>query len=318
MIGGVSSPASPSTAGASADLEPGRDYRFEIVIVAYKSRDLIERFLSRMPDDLPVVVVDNSHDVDGLSELAATRSGTRFVDGPGRGYAAGANRGVAAATRPVVVLVDPDCTPTVAQIDELVAELDRDPDLALVSVTTLTPDGTVEIGVGGWEPTARRAFVHSVGLHKLFPDEGLWATPVPGVPIELDWLGGACMATPREVFQRLGGFDESYFVYNEDVEFSRRIRESGMRLAVRTDILVPHLSTGSGDPRPRMLQMRGASMMKYLRRHNSRRHANAIGAALTAGYAGRYLLCRATGRAGRAEEHAAYITGLWRGAPDMT
>jgi hypothetical protein len=44
-----------------------------------------------------------------------------------------------------------------------------------------------------------------------------------------------------------------------------------------------------------MLQMRGASMMKYLRRHNPRRRATAIGIALTAGYAGRYLLCRATG-----------------------
>jgi len=64
--------------------------------------------------------------------------------------------------------------------------------------------------------------------------------------------------------------------------------------------------------------MRGASQMKYLRKHNSRARATSIGVALTAGYAGRYLLCRATGRSGRASEHAAYITGLWRGAPDLS
>lgn len=300
----------------TADTVP-REYRYEIVIVAYRSRELVERFLDRIPEDLPVVVVDNSHDEDGLSAVAA-RSGTRYVDGPGRGYAAGVNRGVAEVTRPILVLVDPDSTPTLEQLDELARELDRAPDLALVSVNTVTPDGRVEIGVGGWEPSVRRALVHSLGLHKLLPEEGMWATPVPGEPLELDWLGGACMAIPREVFLRLGGFDEEYFVYNEDVEFSRRVREAGLRLAVRTDIVVPHLSTGSGDPRPRMVQMRGASMMKYLRRYNSPRHAAAIGAALTAGYLGRYVLCRATKRPGRAEEHAAYIKGLWRGAPDMT
>ena len=309
---------SPEAAVAAPAPAAERDYRYEIVIVAYRSRDLVERFLERLPEDVPVVLVDNSHDVDGLSEVAARRSGTRFVDGPGRGYASGANLGVSTASRPVVVMVDPDCTPTLEQIDELVGELDRDPTLAVASVTTLTPDGSVEIGVGGWEPTARRAWVHAVGLHKLMPEAGLWARPVPGEPIELDWLGGACMAIPRDVFTRLGGYDEDYFVYNEDVEFSRRVRQAGLRLAVRTDILVPHLSTGSGDPRPRMLQMRGASMMKYLRRHNPRRRATAIGVALTAGYAGRYLLCRATGDPGRAQEHAAYITGLWRGAPDLS
>ena len=218
----------------------------------------------------------------------------------------------------MVVLVDPDASPTPDQIDELVNRLDRDPELAVVSVTTLKPDGTVEIGVGGWEPTVRRALVHAVGAHKLFPLAGLWATPVPGTPLELDWLGGACMAMPRAVFEALGGYDESYFVYNEDVEFSRRVRQAGMRLALHTDILVTHLSTGSGDPRPRMLQMRGASMMKYLRRHNPRRTAVGIGAALTAGYLGRYVLCRLTRQPGRAQEHIAYVTGLWRGAPDMS
>lgn len=303
------------TAGTVA--APRRTYSYVVVIVAYRSRELIEGFLARMPEDLPVILVDNSHDADGLSEVAAARSGTRFVDGPGRGFAAGANRGASVASWPVLVVVDPDCSPTVEQIDELVAELDRDPDLAVASVTTLTPDGSVEIGVGGWEPTVRRAIVHSVGIHKLLPQAGLWARPVPGKPLEIDWLGGACMAIRRETFDRLGGYDENYFVYSEDVDFSRRVREIGMRHLLRTDILVPHLSTGSGDPRPRMLQMRGASMMKYLRRYNSRSRAVAIGLALTAGYGGRYVLCSVTGRRGRAAEHAAYIRGLWGEAPDM-
>ena len=96
--GTSTSPEAAVTAPAPA---AGRDYRYEIVIVAYRSRDLVERFLDRLPEDVPVVLVDNSHDVDGLSEVAARRAGTRYLDGPGRGYASGVNRAVAAITRRV-------------------------------------------------------------------------------------------------------------------------------------------------------------------------------------------------------------------------
>ena len=160
----TSTASSVATAGQAA---PRREYRFEIVMVAYHSRDLIERYLARLPVDVPVVVVDNSHDADGLSEVAVGRPGTRVLDGPGRGFAAGANRAVLASRKPILVVVDPDASPTVEQIDELVADLDADPNLGIVSVTTVMPDGSVEIGVGGWEATVGRALVHAVGAHKV-------------------------------------------------------------------------------------------------------------------------------------------------------
>ena len=49
--------------------------------------------------------------------------------------------------------------------------------------------------------------MHAVGAHKVFPTGGLWARPVPGAPLELDWLSGACMAVRRSTFLELGGSD---------------------------------------------------------------------------------------------------------------
>lgn len=315
MIPSQDMAAQRTTAGAA--VAPRSTYNYELVMVTYHSRDLLETFLPTLPDNIPLVIVDNAHGADRIDELVSDRPATRYLDGPGTGFASGANLGARTSTADHLIFVSPDCSPTVEQFDELVADLERDPKLAVVTLTNVSPDGSVEI-MGGWEPTIRRALVHAVGAHKLFPQAGLWATPVPHQPIELDWLGGACMASPRELFCKLGGYDESYFLYSEDVDFSRRVRAEGLRQLVRTDLLVRHLGTSSGgESRPRMLQMRGGSMMQYVRRHNSPATAAGMRLALTAGYGGRYLLCRLRGRRGTAAEHAAYIRGLWVGPPDQ-
>ena len=76
------------------------------------------------------------------------------------------------------------------------------------------------------------------------------------------------MAIRRETFVRLGGFDERYFVYNEDMAFGRRMREAGLRQILRGDLRVPHLGGGSGAGSSYMSRMRGASMIAYLRHHH--------------------------------------------------
>jgi N-acetylglucosaminyl-diphospho-decaprenol L-rhamnosyltransferase len=284
---------------------------YEIVLVAYHSRPLVEKLLRTLPAAVPVAIVDNAHDADGLAALAADRPGTRYLDGPGAGFAAGANLGATTSTHEMVVFVNPDSSPRSEQLAALVADLAADPRLAAVSATTLSPDGSVEIGVGGWEPSVGRAVVHAVGVHKILPTAGLWARPVPGRPVELDWLSGACMAVRRETFCSLGGFDDSFFVYSEDVAFGRRVREAGLRQKVRTDVLVPHLGGGSGEARTRMLRRRGASMTQYVRRFRGPATLAGVRVALTAGYAARYLLSRARGRRSAAQEHVAYVQGLW-------
>ncbi|MGH3565066.1 MAG: glycosyltransferase family 2 protein [Pseudonocardia sp.] len=291
---------------------------YELVLVAYRSRSLVEALLDSLPSRLPVVIVDNAHGVDGLPDVASARPATRYLDGPGAGFAAGANLGARSSQYDTIIFVNPDSSPTLAQLDSLAAELDHDAHLAAVSAITVLPDGRVEIGVGGWEPTVRRALVHAVGAHKLFPTAGLWARPAPGRPIELDWLSGACMAVSRQLFCDLGGFDERFYVYNEDVAFGRQIREAGLRQMVRTDLLVPHLGGGSGEGKSRMVQLRAASLLQYVRRHNSRSRLEAMRLVLTSGTLGRYLLFILLRRHGAARENAAYLRGLWFGPPSMS
>jgi len=303
-----------------ADLETreysrsGRDWAYELVLVTYHSRPLVESLFERLPVDLPIVIVDNAQGADGISELIDGRPATRYLTGPGRGFASGANLGALTSTYDYVIFGNPDSAPEVAQIDSLVRDLEEDPRLAAVDALPIQPDGRPELS-GGWEPTPARAFAHAVGAHKLFPRAGLYARPVPGQPIRLDWMSGCCMAVPSRIFRELGGFDESYFLYSDDVEFGRRIRESGMRQRLRTDVCVPHLGAASGESKDRMLRFRGTSMTRYLRRHNTAGATNAIRIFLTAGLGARIPLCRLRGRRVQAQEHISYLRGLWFGPP---
>ncbi|MDQ1286683.1 MAG: N-acetylglucosaminyl-diphospho-decaprenol L-rhamnosyltransferase [Actinomycetota bacterium] len=297
---------------------PTEAFTYEVVLVTYRSRDLAAEMFERLPDDVRIVVVDNSKGVDGVPELVAGRPGARYLEGAGEGFARAANAGARTSTADVVLFLNPDTTPAVEQLEALVADLAADPGLGAVAATTVRPDGRVELGVAGWEPTAKRAFVHAVGLHTVFRSSGLYARPTPYRPIRVDWMTGACLAVPRERFLALGGFDEGFFLYNEDMAYGRRVRLAGLRQRLRTDVLVPHVGGGSGAARTRMFQMRGASMVAYVADHNPPSTVLGLRIALSLGTLARSFVARARGNSDLAAEHRAYVRGLWSGAPDMS
>ena len=117
----------------------------------------------------------------------------------------------------------------------------------------------------------------------------------------------------RETFLALGGFDERYFVYNEDMAFGRQVRAAGLKQRLRTDLLVPHATGGSGGGGTKMPQQRGASMRSYLRHHNGRLATDAMVGALTAGTLVRIAAALARRDTGLARQHRAYVRGILTG-----
>jgi N-acetylglucosaminyl-diphospho-decaprenol L-rhamnosyltransferase len=286
---------------------------YELVIVSYRSRPQIEGLLAGLPADLPLVIVDNAGDQDGLTALISDRPNARYLDGGGNGFAKAANLGARTTRHEYVIFVNPDCRPSEQNLDALIATLVASPTLASSAATMTTADGDVEIGTGGWEPTLRRAVVHAIGLHKLLPEAGLFARPRPYLPVTVEWTTGACMAVRLSTFIGLGCFDERFYVYNEDVAFGRSAREKGLVQALRTDILVPHAAGGSGAPSSEMMRLRGASMARYVSQHNPPQIAYLIRISLALGYLTRVAEQLLARNRPRAREHFSYVLGVLTG-----
>jgi GT2 family glycosyltransferase len=291
----------------------------ELILVSYHSADQIAGLLDGLPADLPVAVVDNASGVDGVADIVRQRTNGRYVDsGGGKGYAKAANLGARSSHHEYLVFGNPDSRPTAAIIGALIDDLRRDPSVGSVSATTVDRAGRPELGVGGWEPTTRRILVHAFGLHKLFPAAGVWYPPEDSGPVQREWVSGACMAIRRDTFVKLGGFDERYFVYNEDMAFGRRMREAGLRQILRGDLRVPHLGGGSGAGSSYMSRMKGASMVAYLRDHHGPATVVVMRSALVVGYLLRIAECLATRRWKRARGFLAYEQGLILGRGALT
>lgn len=290
---------------------------FEVVLVTYKSRAHVEELVASWPDSLPVAVVDNSRGADGLDQWAQSHPNVRYVDGGGVGFARAANSGAFASAEPYVVFVNPDCRPSLHDMQRLVDGLASDWLAAAHAATMTGASGDVEIGVGGWEPSVSRTLAYAVGLHKKWPTAGVYAKPAPGEQVDVEWTTGACMAVRTAQFRRLGGFDEAFYVYSEDMSFGRRAREAGLREVLRSDVVVRHGAGNSGAPSSEMLRLRGASFANYVTRYHAPVQAGVMRSAMLGGYAlraGREYLRR---NPDLTRQYVAYAKGVASGTANV-
>ncbi|MEY2848662.1 MAG: hypothetical protein RI885_1327 [Actinomycetota bacterium] len=211
--------------------------RIGLIVVNYRSHDVIEQNLADLidpPFPLTVVVVDNFSTEEEASAVASMcrRRGWEPVSADtNRGFGSGVNLGVARALSvgcSVFVLLNPDATLTVADLGSLSQRVATDRELVL-SPRVVRPDGARWFDGG----------VVSVL-------EGTTRTsPGADSSAEGGWLTGACMALHADLWTRIGGFDDRYFLYWEDVDLSWRITEAGGRLAVARDLSAVHSVGGT-------------------------------------------------------------------------
>ncbi len=311
MSAGPVPPPAPGAARATAADAGLQDV--ELVLVAYRSRAHVAQLLTDLPPDVRLVVVDNSDGSDGLPELVRQHPGGRYLSGGGVGFARAANLGARTSTAGTLVFVKPATRPATEDLASLVADVVTDPGCAASAGTLVHEDGTAQLGVGGWDPSLLRALVHALGLHKLVPRAGIFARPAMGRPVRLHWVNGGCMAVRRETFLRLGGFDEDFYLFNDDVAFGRACREHGLTQRLRTDIAVLGQPGGSGAPSLEMWRLRGASLARYLRKYRPGIRAELAIAVLAAGHAARAGVSAARRRGPAARELWAQCVGLATG-----
>jgi N-acetylglucosaminyl-diphospho-decaprenol L-rhamnosyltransferase len=169
------------------------------------------------------------------------------------GFAAGANRGARMATADLLLFINPDCLAPPGFLEPLLHELDTHPRRAAVAPCVINEDGSPQGNARGDPTMMTGLFGRSTLLSRLFPSARLARRNVlsPLTPQEsqaaasVDWVSGACLLVRREAFNQVGGFDERYFLYWEDADLCRRLRNAGWSIRFRPDARVVHVGARS-------------------------------------------------------------------------
>lgn len=210
-----------------------------VVVVTRNARSQLRALLEGISHDptgvvSEVVVVDNdSH--DGTKEMVASEFGrVRYLyNRPGRGFAAGVNQGVRETTAPDIAVATASTRLNVPALDGLRTALHRAEDIGAVGPLIRSLDGSVQRH-GLFAPRPLTAAVVLLGLARfeLFKREAerYYGPHRPGPPLDVDNLSGACVMVRRAAWQSVGEFDERFFLYCEDVDWSLRARQAGWRL----------------------------------------------------------------------------------------
>lgn len=219
-----------------------------------------------------VVVVDNGSSDGSLARALDAVPGLTVVDpGANLGYGSAVNRGVA-ASRPgpeFVLVCNPDLEVPPGAVDELAAALDADPGRALVGPLVRTPEGERY-------PSSRRfpSMVDAAGhaLLGLFAPDNRFSRnyrrseldAVTDVTTTVDWVSGACFLVRRSDYEEVGGFDESYFMYLEDVDLCWRLGRAGHTVAYAPAAEVTHIQGTATDRHPyRMILEHHRSLFRF-------------------------------------------------------
>jgi N-acetylglucosaminyl-diphospho-decaprenol L-rhamnosyltransferase len=178
------------------------------------------------PESGPDRGPDRGPDLSGPIEVLET--------GVNLGYGSGANRGVACCSGEFVLICNPDLVVEADSLKHLCEALSEDPDLAIVGPRVLELDGTRY-------PSARRfpsllegaghAFAGLVAPGNAYTRRYRMTDLSTERTTRVDWVSGSCMLVRRQAFEELGGFDETYFMYGEDVDICWRAHRSGWGVA---------------------------------------------------------------------------------------
>jgi GT2 family glycosyltransferase len=223
-----------------------------IIIVSFNAAADLARCLESLhaaPPATPydIVVVDNAS-TDRSVETARRWPGVRVVEvGSNAGFARANNIGIRQSQGTNILLLNSDTIVPPNAIDRLVSELDRDPDVAVVGPRLVDDGGRAELSFGRMigplnelrqKRIARSGAVEALTRRRQYPD----------------WVSGACLLVRRADAEAVGGLDERFFMYTEDVDFCAAIRARGRRVLFAPDVEIVHLRGRSAATAPAATQ----------------------------------------------------------------
>lgn len=222
-----------------------------VVVVSFNTRDVLRECLQTLVREAgsvryETIVVDNASQDGSADMIEQEFPGAALIRSEvNLGFAAANNRGFTIAKGRYVVLLNSDAFLRSGALPKAMEYMDSDPRIGLGGARLVGRDDS-------WQPSARmfpslaNDLLTLSGLSAKYPHSRLfgrfdrtWADPNQAA--EVDWVPGAFSIIPRRVLDSVGYFDESFFLYYEEVDLCRRIKAAGYSIWYWPDVVVVHL-----------------------------------------------------------------------------
>ncbi|HYB60463.1 MAG TPA: glycosyltransferase [Methylomirabilota bacterium] len=230
-----------------------------IIIVNWNSTDYLRACLGSIYRfvrgiEFEVIVVDNASNDPCEHMLRQEFPGVIFVQsGANLGFARANNLGFSHSTGEILLFLNPDTEVSDDSIVKMVHRLRATEGAAAAGARLLNTDGSLQTSCVQSFPTIANQLLDFDFLRRKFPTSRLWGTRAlyrtDNRPAEVDALSGACFMMKRSIFERVGKFTETYFMYSDDLDLSYKIRKAGYRAIYLNDCTITHHGEKSSEKR---------------------------------------------------------------------
>ena len=272
-----------------------------VIIVSYGSSDHVRKAVEALSTQrglsFEIIVVDNAspaNDAGNLTELPITlvRSEQNL------GYGLGNNLGAEHARGKFLCVLNPDVIPSPDFLAQWIAAAQTisitGEKLGCLAPRLTMPNGNPQKSVYQFMTPFNYWAQHSIAAGALKWMRKRWrasATQATSTPHPVDWVMGAAMCFPRKAFESVGGFSSDYFLYAEDMDICRRLRDAGFSTWYTPQVTLPHgLGESSPEPRDVSVERLYRGLLMFLHQHYSSGRSLAVRACMAADMVLRLIL----------------------------
>lgn len=223
-----------------------------VIIVNWNSGQYLEQCtasLSCLPDPVnrETIVVDNASD-DGSADFLAPAADERCIllgNPDNRGFAAACNAGAEKAKGRFLLFLNPDARLETGALTACLDAFAREPDCGVLGGKVLNNDGSFQKPCRRRFPTPKRSLARFLAFHKLnrrLPESLEYEISDQDIDqtMLVDAVSGSCLAIRTELFRELEGFDDSFFLYGEDLDLCYRVRQAGWQVRYEPSLVAVH------------------------------------------------------------------------------
>ena len=225
-----------------------------VIIVNYNTKNLLKECIDSIRNNVEnisyeIIVVDNASQDGSADMVLSLFPDVKLIKNKiNTGFGTANNIGVDIAKGKYIFLFNSDAILVSDTVSNLYRFLKKNRSYAMVGPRVVLPDMTRQPKICGELPTVFRIFNDTIFLSTLLPNISLFRginTDTPSKETSLGWISGVCMLIRKEAFKSVGGFDERFFLYSEDMDLCRRIRDKGWEIAHIDDFPIIHKCGGS-------------------------------------------------------------------------